>query len=80
MVGHLEMKSLSSSTGGVTLLSDSFATFLFKQSFTWMFDKDYTPFRLKIQWLDNHRTKGDSCLLGLLFPRQRNLDMSERPK
>ncbi|KAG2361211.1 hypothetical protein BDR07DRAFT_1461601 [Suillus spraguei] len=39
-VGLLEMKSLPNSTNGVIVLSDSFATSIFKQSFLRMFKKD----------------------------------------
>jgi hypothetical protein len=39
-VGLLEMKSLPNSTNGVMVLSDSFATSIFKQSFLRMFNKD----------------------------------------
>lgn len=39
-VGLLEMKSLPNSTNGVIVLSDSFATSIFKQSFLRMFAKD----------------------------------------
>jgi len=39
-VGLLEMKSLPNSTNGVIVLSDSFATSIFKQSFLRMFSKD----------------------------------------
>jgi protein transport protein SEC23 len=39
-VGLLEMKSLPNSTNGVLVLSDSFATAIFKQSFLRVFDKD----------------------------------------
>ncbi|OBZ67637.1 Protein transport protein SEC23 [Grifola frondosa] len=39
-VGLLEMKSLTNSTNGVIVLSDSFATSIFKQSFLRMFNKD----------------------------------------
>lgn len=39
-VGLLEMKSMSNSTNGVMVLSDSFATSIFKQSFLRMFNKD----------------------------------------
>lgn len=39
-VGLLEMKSLPNSTNGVIVLSDSFATSIFKQSFLRMFNKD----------------------------------------
>ncbi|KAL5499189.1 SEC23 [Sanghuangporus vaninii] len=39
-VGLLEMKSLSNSTNGVMVLSDSFATTIFKEAFFRMFDKD----------------------------------------
>lgn len=39
-VGLLEMKSLPNSTNGVIILSDSFATSIFKQSFLRMFNKD----------------------------------------
>jgi protein transport protein SEC23 len=39
-VGLLEMKSLPNSTNGVIVLSDSFATSIFKQSFLRIFNKD----------------------------------------
>ncbi|KAG8966972.1 GTPase-activating protein S23 [Tulasnella sp. 419] len=39
-VGLLEMKSLPNSTNGVIVLSDSFATSIFKQSFLRVFSKD----------------------------------------
>lgn len=39
-VGLLEMKSLTNSTNGVIVLSDSFATSIFKQSFLRVFNKD----------------------------------------
>jgi protein transport protein SEC23 len=39
-VGFLEMKSLSNFTNGVMVISDSFATSIFKQSFHRLFDKD----------------------------------------
>jgi protein transport protein SEC23 len=39
-VGLLEMKSLPNSTNGVIVLSDSFATSIFKQSFLRVFNKD----------------------------------------
>lgn len=39
-VGLLEMKSMPNSTNGVIVLSDSFATSIFKQSFLRMFNKD----------------------------------------
>lgn len=39
-VGLLEMKSLVNSTGGIMVLSDSFTTLIFKQSFQKMFEKD----------------------------------------
>ncbi len=39
-VGLQEMKSLTNSTNGVIVLSDSFATSIFKQSFLRMFNKD----------------------------------------
>jgi hypothetical protein len=39
-VGLLEMKSLTNSTNGVMVLSDSFATSIFKQSFLRIFNKD----------------------------------------
>lgn len=39
-VGLLEMKSLPNSTNGVILLSDSFATSIFKQGFLRLFSKD----------------------------------------
>ncbi|KAF5389531.1 hypothetical protein D9757_004207 [Collybiopsis confluens] len=39
-VGLLEMKSLPNSTNGVIILSDSFATSIFKQSFLRIFNKD----------------------------------------
>lgn len=39
-VGLLEMKSLPNSTNGVIVLSDSFATSIFKQSFLRLFNKD----------------------------------------
>lgn len=39
-VGLLEMKSLSNFTNGVMVLSDSFATSIFKQSFLRVFSKD----------------------------------------
>jgi protein transport protein SEC23 len=41
-VGLLEMKSLSNSTNGVIVLSDSFGTAIFKQSFLRVFSKDAT--------------------------------------
>ncbi|KAI0761319.1 copii coat protein [Trametes elegans] len=43
-VGLLEMKSLPNSTNGVIVLSDSFATSIFKQSFLRMFNKDSAGF------------------------------------
>ena len=39
-IGFLEMKSLPNSTNGVMVLSDSFATSIFKQSFLRLFNKD----------------------------------------
>ncbi|KDQ13407.1 hypothetical protein BOTBODRAFT_33712 [Botryobasidium botryosum FD-172 SS1] len=39
-VGLLEMKTLANWTNGVIVLSDSFATSIFKQSFLRLFDKD----------------------------------------
>lgn len=39
-VGLLEMKSLVNSTGGFMILSDSFTTAIFKQSFQRIFNKD----------------------------------------
>lgn len=39
-VGLLEMKSLPNATNGVIILSDSFATSIFKQSFLRIFNKD----------------------------------------
>ena len=39
-VGLLEMKSLPNSANSVIVLSDSFATSIFKQSFLRMFNKD----------------------------------------
>jgi protein transport protein SEC23 len=39
-VGLFEMKSLPNSTNGVIVLSDSFATSIFKQSFLRLFNKD----------------------------------------
>ncbi|KAG0333246.1 GTPase-activating protein S23 [Podila horticola] len=39
-VGLLEMKSLVNSSGGIMVLSDSFTTLIFKQSFQKMFEKD----------------------------------------
>ena len=39
-VGLQEMKSLPNSTNGVIVLSDSFATSIFKQSFLRLFNKD----------------------------------------
>ena len=39
-VGHLEMRSLPNSTNGIVLLSDSFTTAIFKQSFLRVFNKD----------------------------------------
>lgn len=39
-VGLLEMRSLSNSTNGVMVLSDSFATTIFKEAFFRLFDKD----------------------------------------
>lgn len=39
-IGFLEMKSLPNSTNGVMVLSDSFATSIFKQSFLRIFNKD----------------------------------------
>ncbi|KAI9894072.1 MAG: GTPase-activating protein S23 [Vezdaea aestivalis] len=39
-VGLLEMKSLSNSTGGNMILTDSFTSSMFKQSFVRVFDKD----------------------------------------
>lgn len=43
-VGLLEMKSMPNSTNGVIVLSDSFATSIFKQSFLRMFNKDANNF------------------------------------
>jgi len=43
-VGLLEMKSLPNSTNGVIVLSDSFATSIFKQSFLRVFNKDDQDF------------------------------------
>ncbi|KAH9916965.1 uncharacterized protein BXZ73DRAFT_92420 [Epithele typhae] len=43
-VGLLEMKSMPNSTNGVIVLSDSFATSIFKQSFLRMFNKDGSGF------------------------------------
>ena len=43
-VGLLEMKSMPNSTNGVIVLSDSFATSIFKQSFLRMFNKDQAGF------------------------------------
>ncbi|ANB15996.1 GTPase-activating protein SEC23 [Sugiyamaella lignohabitans] len=42
-VGLDEMSSLASRTGGVIILSDSFATSIFKQSFIRMFNVDSSP-------------------------------------
>lgn len=39
-IGLLEMKSLSNLTNGAIVLSDSFATLIFKQSFQRLFEKD----------------------------------------
>jgi protein transport protein SEC23 len=39
-VGLLEMRSLPNSTNGVVVLSDSFTTAIFKQSFLRVFNKD----------------------------------------
>jgi protein transport protein SEC23 len=39
-VGFLEMRSLPNSTNGVVVLSDSFTTTIFKQSFLRVFNKD----------------------------------------
>ena len=39
-VGLLEMKSMPNSTNGVIVLSDSFATSIFKQSYLRIFNKD----------------------------------------
>ncbi|KAG0090329.1 GTPase-activating protein S23 [Podila epicladia] len=39
-VGLLEMKSMVNSSGGIMVLSDSFTTLIFKQSFQKMFEKD----------------------------------------
>lgn len=39
-VGLLEMKSLANSTGGHMILTDSFTSSMFRQSFVKMFDKD----------------------------------------
>ncbi|CAN6650916.1 protein transport protein Sec23p [Trichomonascus vanleenenianus] len=39
-IGMQEMKSLSNSTGGVIILSDSFTTAIFRQSLQKIFDKD----------------------------------------
>jgi len=39
-IGLLEMKSLVNSTGGFMILSDSFTTAIFKQSFQRVFNKD----------------------------------------
>ena len=39
-VGLLEMKALPNSTNGVIVLSDSFSTSIFKQSFLRVFNKD----------------------------------------
>lgn len=39
-IGLLEMKSMVNSTGGVMVLSDSFNTAIFKQSFQRIFQKD----------------------------------------
>ena len=39
-VGLLEMKAMPNSTNGVIVLSDSFATSIFKQSFLRLFNKD----------------------------------------
>ena len=39
-IGLLEMKTLANSTNGVMVLSDSFATTIFKEAFFRMFDKD----------------------------------------
>ncbi|PVU86250.1 hypothetical protein BB560_003752 [Smittium megazygosporum] len=43
-VGLAEMKKLCNSTGGVMILSDSFNTTIFKQSFQKLFDKDQDGF------------------------------------
>ena len=43
-IGLLEMKALSNSTNGVMVLSDSFATTIFKEAFFRMFDKDENGF------------------------------------
>ncbi|KAI0667265.1 copii coat protein [Trametes maxima] len=43
-VGLLEMKSMPNSTNGAIVLSDSFATSIFKQSFLRMFNKDAAGF------------------------------------
>jgi protein transport protein SEC23 len=39
-IGFLEMKSLPNSTNGVMVLSDSFTTSIFRQSFLHIFNKD----------------------------------------
>ncbi|GMM34095.1 GTPase-activating protein [Saccharomycopsis crataegensis] len=39
-IGMSEMQSLSNVTGGALVLSDAFTTFIFKQSFLRLFDKD----------------------------------------
>ena len=39
-IGLLEMKSMVNSTGGYMILSDSFTTAIFKQSFQRVFNKD----------------------------------------
>ena len=43
-IGLLEMKALSNSTNGVMVLSDLFATTIFKEAFFRMFDKDENGF------------------------------------
>ncbi len=43
-VGLLEMKSMPNSTNGAIVLSDSFATSIFKQSFLRLFNKDQAGF------------------------------------
>ncbi|KAH8113783.1 copii coat protein [Phellopilus nigrolimitatus] len=45
-VGLLEMRALSNSTNGVMVLSDSFATTIFKEAFFRIFDKDEQGFLL----------------------------------
>ncbi|KAG1799771.1 uncharacterized protein HD556DRAFT_1455080 [Suillus plorans] len=64
-VGLLEMKSLPNSTNGVIVLSDSFATSIFKQSFLCMFNKDDQDF-LQISFNVTFNTTKELKVSGLI--------------